>query len=234
MIKQSALMTNGRHQGRTRRSFCVQDILEWAFRIECVQLELTETRSPEERGLGFGVEYVLIQRAILGCKVDGGGSSDAHWDAEIIAATVANLPDAVGGIRMGIWIAELARAGLTPDWMPGAVSRCVPSEWRQTKHGQRAQSQVCGEHTVRSRGRVRLIEVRCCPVKYDPHPGIIDAARKSYADWCAALVHVRDALEAGKMLRDHVVEERLPPAQPWARRSKARPEVINHQPRVQT
>lgn len=228
MTKQSARMNNGRHRGRTRRSFCVQDILEWAFRIECVQLELPETRSPEERGSGFGMEYVLIQRAILGCKVDGGGSSEPHWDAEIIAATVANLPDAVGGFRMGIRLAELARAGLTPDWMPGAVTRCVPSQWRQTKHGNRAQSVVCGQQLVSSRGRSRTIEVRWCPVKYAPHPSIIDAARQSYNDWCAALLHVRDALVAGRMLRDHLVEERLPPAQPWARRSRARQEVIDH------
>jgi len=220
---------------RARRSYCVQDILEWAFRIERVQLDLPDRRPHEERGFGFGVEYVLIQRAILGCKVDGGGrggsdgsSSDAHEDAEVVAAVVANISDDVGGIRMGIRVAELARAGLTPDWMPGAEPRCVPVEWRQTKHGARAQSEVCGQHVVRSRGRLRTIEVRCCPVKFDPHPGIIDAARRSYDEWRAALVYVRDALDAGGMLRSHTLEERLPPAHPWTRRGRAVLDVINH------
>jgi len=144
-------------------------------------------------------------------------------DAEIVAATVANLPASVGGIRMGIWVAELARAGRTPDWMPGAVPRCVPAEWRQTKHGERAQSKVCGQQVVRSRGRLRTIEVRCCPVNYVPHPSIIESARQSYEEWRAALVHVRDALEGGGMLRDYSVQARLPSAQPWARRSRERP-----------
>jgi hypothetical protein len=31
----------------------------------------------------------------------------------------------LGGIRMAIRVAELARVGLTPDWMPGVVPRCV-------------------------------------------------------------------------------------------------------------
>jgi hypothetical protein len=42
-----------------------------------------------------------------------------HEEAEVIAATVATMPDSLGGKRMTIRVAELARAGLTPDWMPG-------------------------------------------------------------------------------------------------------------------
>ncbi|RAK11258.1 hypothetical protein ATI53_105116 [Salipiger aestuarii] len=62
-----------------------------------------------------------MQRATLGCKVDGGQhkmGNNTHADAEVIAATLAGLPDSVGGIRMATRVAELALAGLTPDWMP--------------------------------------------------------------------------------------------------------------------
>ena len=44
-----------------------------------------------------------------------------HADAEVVAATVAGMPDSLGGKRMAIYVAELARAGMTPDWMPGVV-----------------------------------------------------------------------------------------------------------------
>ena len=59
--------------GRPKRSMSVQQALEWAFRVEHAQLELPEPSDPErEQGFGFGLEYVLLQRAILGCKIDGG------------------------------------------------------------------------------------------------------------------------------------------------------------------
>lgn len=57
-----------------------------------------------------------MQRAALGCKIDGGQykmGTYTHEDAEVIAATVAGMPDTLGGKRMAIRVAELARAGLT-------------------------------------------------------------------------------------------------------------------------
>ena len=117
----------GRTGGRTKRALGVQAALEWAFRVEKAQLELPLPQDVSEEGFGFGLEYVLLQRAILGCKIDGGQhkiGSYTHEDAEVIAATVAGMPDSLGGIRMAIRMTELARAGLTPDWMPGAVPRC--------------------------------------------------------------------------------------------------------------
>lgn len=40
--------------------------------MEQAQLELPPPREVTEEGFGFGLEYVLVQRAMLGCKVDGG------------------------------------------------------------------------------------------------------------------------------------------------------------------
>jgi hypothetical protein len=58
--------------GRTKRALGAQAALEWAFRIEKAQLELPLPKRVSEEGFGFGLEYVLLQRAALGCKVDGG------------------------------------------------------------------------------------------------------------------------------------------------------------------
>ncbi len=128
---------------RMKRALGVQAILEWAFRVEKAQLELPQRQDIDGEGFGFGMEYVLIQRAILGCKVDGGGRSSqsyTHQDAEIVAATLAGMPDSLGGIRMAIQVAELARAGMTPDWLPGVVPRCVPLEIKNNQHGERAKT----------------------------------------------------------------------------------------------
>jgi hypothetical protein len=204
-----------------KRSMSVQQALEWAFRVEHAQLELPEPPDPERgQGFGFGLEYVLLQRAILGCKVDGGQykiGSYTHEDAEVIAATVAGMPDNLGGKRMAIRVAELARAGLTPDWMPGAVPRCVPVDVRRNRHGDRAVSVVVGSERVLVKGTWRNVEVRACPVIFRPDTSQIEAARRDYQAWWQALAWVQEGLIAGDMLLDIDVTEAMPKNNPWLR-----------------
>ncbi len=203
---------------KVKRSMGVQAALEWAFRTEKAQLELPQRKDVAEEGFGFGLEYVLLQRAALGCKVDGGQhkmGSYTHPDAEVIAATVAGMPDRLGGIRMAISVAELARAGITPDWMPGVVPRCVPVDTRQNQHGERAVTIVVGTERVKTRGKWRTVEVLACPVTWRPYPEQIAAARRGYEDWWQALDWVRDGLLAGGMRREMEVTAIMPKARPW-------------------
>jgi hypothetical protein len=100
---------------RTKRALGVQALLEWAFQAEKAQLELPVPKDATDECFGFAPGYVLLQRAALGCKVDGGQhkmSSYTHADAEVIAATVAGVPDSLGGIRMAISVVEMARAAM--------------------------------------------------------------------------------------------------------------------------
>ena len=203
---------------KPKRAMGVQAALEWAFGIEKAQLELPPPQDVTEEGFGFGLEYVLLQRAALGCKVDGGQykiGSYTHEDAEVIAATVAGMPDSLGGKRMAIRVAELARAGLTPDWMPGAVPRCIPVEVKRNQHGERATTIVVGTERVLTRGKWRTIEVLACPVTYSPHPQKIEAARQAYNDWWHALSWVREGLVAGGMMREIEVTAAMPKVRPW-------------------
>lgn len=205
---------------RVKRALGVQAILEWAFRVEKAQLELPLPKDVSEEGFGFGLEYVLLQRAALGCKVDGGQhktGSYTHADAEIVAATLAGMPDSLGGKRMAISVAELARAGMTPDWLPGVVPRCVPVETKSNQHGARSTTVVVGIERVLHRGRWRSVEVLACPVTWRPHPEQIASARRGYEDWCQALDWVRDGLVAGGMLREVEVTAAMPKVRPWDR-----------------
>ena len=205
---------------KIKRALGVQAALEWAFRVEQAQLELPLRKDGAEEGFGFGLEYVLLQRAILGCKVDGGQhkmGSYTHPDAEVIAATVAGIPDSLGGTRMAIQVAELARAGMTPDWMPGVVPRCVPMETRNNQHGERARTIVVGTERVKTRGKWRTVEVLACPVTWRPHPEQIASARRTYEDWWRALGWIRDGLLSGGMLREVELTAALPRTQPWNR-----------------
>ena len=203
---------------KVKRALGVQQALEWAFRVEKAQLELPRPSDIEEEGFGFGLEYILLQRAALGCKVDGGQhkvGGYVHEDAEVIAATVAGMLDSLGGKRMVIRVAELARAGLTPDWMPGAVPRCVPVEVKRNQHWDRASTIVVGAERVLSRRKWRTVEVLACPVTWRPHREQIDAARRAYDDWWRALDWVRDGLISGGMLREVEVTEIMPRDRPW-------------------
>jgi hypothetical protein len=205
-------------QGRPKRSMSVQQALEWAFRVEKAQLELPLPQGVTEEGFGFGLEYVLLQRAALGCRVDGGQhkvGGYTHEDAEVIAATVAGMPDSLGGKRMAIRVAELARAGMTPDWMPGAEPRCVPVETKRNQHGARAMTIVVSTERILTRGKWRTVEVLACPVRFSPHPQQIEAARRAYDDWWHALIWIRDGLIAGGMLTEIEVFNSMPRDAPW-------------------
>ena len=207
--------------GRVKRALGVQAILEWAFRVEKAQLELPLPKDVSEEGFGFGLEYVLLQRAALGCKVDGGQhkmGSYTHADAEVVAATLAGMPDSLGGKRMAIHIAELARAGMTPDWLPGVVPRCVPVETKTNQHGERSTTVVVGIERVLHRGRWRSVEILACPVTWRPHPEQIASARRGYDDWRQALDWVRVGLMEGRMLREVEVNMVMPRTQPWTKR----------------
>ena len=155
-------------RAKVKRALGVQAALEWAFRTEQAQWELPPPKDATEEGYGFGLEYILLQRAALGCKVDGGQhkmGSYTHADAEVIAATVAGMPDSLGSIRMAISVAEMARAGITPNWMPGVVPRCVPMEAKPKRGARRtslAGSAMVPE-TLRIIHRPEDVEARLVP-----------------------------------------------------------------------
>ena len=204
---------------RPKRSMPVQQALEWAFGKEQAELELPERPDPERgAGSGFGLEFVLLQRAALGCQIDGGQyklGRYTHADAEVIAATVAGMPDSLGGKRMAIRVAELARAGLTPDWMPGAVPRCIPVDIKRNRHGDRAVSVVVGTDRAFVSGKWRSVEVRACPVTFRPDAQLIEAARSAYQDWWRALGCIRDRLVTSGLLQEVQVSETMPKVSPW-------------------
>lgn len=204
--------------GKAKRAMGVQQALEWAFRVEKAQLELPPLPHATEASYSTGLDHILAQRAALGCKIDGGRhkiGSYTHPDAEVIAATVAGMPDSLGGKRMAIRVAELARAGLTPDWMPGAVPRCVPVDMKRNRHGDRAVSVVVGTERVLIKSKWRSVEVRACPVRFRPDAQQIASARQAYGAWWQALDWVRDGLGSGGMLREVEVTSVIPKVLPW-------------------
>ncbi|MGQ3486103.1 hypothetical protein [Roseovarius pacificus] len=207
------------------RSVGIRELLEWAFQRELASLDFDEiTTVGGGAPPGIGMEYIMMERAKLGCRVDGGGRSDPHPDAEIVASALAALPERVGGRRMAIWIAELARAGREPDWYQNETPRYGPAEWHINPHGARAVRRDAAElgqtgwPPVKRRNRKGVIvtdPVYYCPVTVSPNPSQIAAARRAYLSWWGALLELRDTFRLYTDLSAHVVTDEMPPLSPW-------------------
>ncbi|MFQ6551890.1 hypothetical protein AAD018_006025 [Aestuariibius insulae] len=206
----------------------ILEALEWAFAREKVRLEFVDQPAPKARG--YGMEYVLLQRAGLGgMRIDTSiGRSSAHEDAETIAAVLADLPTELGGRRMAITIAELARTGRQPDWMPEARPRIEPVE-RNLKG--MAKTAVLETLTVRRpmrnglRGRSwvsRKVEVRWCPCRWHPDAAEISAARNAYIRWWMAVDWLRRKLKTEGVLRKVRLSDAMPEATPWRKVGEAK------------
>jgi hypothetical protein len=198
-----------------KREVGVLQLIEWAFQREHASLDFDEIA--REAGARPGVDTVwhLMEGKRLGCRVDGGGRSDPHHDADIVASALAVLPEVYGGRRMALQIAELARAGQRPNWMVGAKHRCVPREWKQNQHGWHSATEQCGFVEVLRRGRVQRLEMRCCPVTYVDTARDVAAARRGYLAWFGALLELRHVFQTHCHMTSHVVTNRMPPRAPW-------------------
>lgn len=198
---------------RAKMEISVQDVLEWAFGPECASIDFNEFGAP----LGVDTIWLLMQRGLLGCKIDGGrmgGGAQSADDADIIAGVVASLPVSHGGRSMAVKIAELARACATPEFYPDASPRVVPLEWRSNQHGNHSMTMDARDMFFSGHGRFAAKDVRACPVRIVPTAQQIGAARRFYLDWIGALMHIQHQLQLVGLSRWEITPD-LPPLSPW-------------------
>lgn len=199
-----------------RRDISIRGALEWAFGVEHAQLTFDDLAEVAGERPGVSTIWVMIQRGQLGCKIDGGGASRPHEDAEAIAEALSRLPVALGGHGMAVIMAGLARAGVAPDWMRDARPRCVPVAWgAENQNGRFARTEVARVDEILFRGRKQTYEARCCPVTYAPSAAQIGAARRHYLNWYGALLHLRAELVQPGRLRHLRLTHAMPPLSPW-------------------
>ena len=213
-------------RGAAAQPVSTRSLIEWAFAREKAQLEFEDDVM---RASGYG--YVsstaaIIQHEQLGCRIDGGGRSDPHPDADVVAAAVAALPEARGGHRMAVWVAELARAGRVPDCMVDARPVVRPVETHVNRWGEMAKTADAaalgslGWPAQARRNRKGVVvqdAVLFCPVRITPTVDQIASARRAYLDWRGALMDLRDSFTAYGGLTAWRVTDELPPLRPWIR-----------------
>lgn len=197
----------------------VLDLIEWAFQREKVGLDFNEIERETGARPGFGIEYLMILQAQLGCRVEGGGSSPRHPDADMVAAALACLPEFYGGRRMAIRIAELARVGERPDWRLDGLASCTPIAWRGSKHGQFAVTEACTDLGVRwpASQLTERLKGQWCRVSYSNLSGEAAARRRRYTAWWGALLELRQNLQMCCSLTSFTVSNAMPERAPWKR-----------------
>lgn len=211
-VQKELLMASHLRRG-TRKPVGVWPLIQWAFQAECASLDLGE--GPRTVS---GTGYVMAQLEVG--RVDGGGHSLPHHDADLVADALAQLPEARGGRRMAVWIAEMARAGAEPDWMPDACPRVVPVDTHTNRWGVRAKTAETGEVVARRNRKGVIVHdrVQYCPVLIRPTASDIARARRGWFQWWDALWDVRETFRIYDNLTCHVVTDDMPEREPWKKK----------------
>lgn len=116
----------------TTRVLSVQAALEWAFATEKAQVDFDQYGAHQFDRVGIDPLWRAMRMKEVGCTVDGGGYSDPHADATIIAGAVETcLPR-----QMALTVVEPARARRQHSWKADATRRIVPHGWDMTKAGE--------------------------------------------------------------------------------------------------
>ncbi len=211
------------------RPISVRGLLEWAFQAEHASLDFDELESVAGRALpSFGLEYIMIEQQRLGCRVDGGGRSDPHPDADLVAGSLAVLPEGCGGRRTAIWVAELARAGRAPDWMEDETPRLVAAEFGRNRYGDFAKTENSAElgelgwpaQPRRNRKGVVVYDpVMFTPCRWTVTAQQIAQARRAYLEWWGVLLELKAMFQNCKGLSGFTVTDEMPEKAPWRKTS---------------
>ena len=200
------------------REIGIWQLIVWAFRAEFAQLDLDEFAPAG----GLSMEAMLMERCRIGCKIDGGGRSSPHPDADLVASALSVLPEGCGGIRMALQIVELARAGILPDWRVDVA--IVPVNYQQNQHGlfsATADAKDLGKagwpatERRKRRGGVSLDPVLYCPVTIVGTAAVVAAKRRGYLQFWSALLELRTTFQLGRDLSAWKVTDAMPPMEPW-------------------
>lgn len=212
-----------------KQQISIMDLLYWAFVKECARIDFDEVAN-SSGGNRPGVDAIwsMMQAKALGCRPDGGGRSDPHPDADIVASAVANLPEHIGGKRMSITIEELARANGAPYWYHDEAPRIHPVDTHTNAHGTRSikrdAAQLGSEgwpnYQVRGRkGNMVKREVEFCPVIIRPTVDQVARARRAYLAWWGALLELKATFQIYGNLSCWTVTDEMPARAPWEKTS---------------
>ncbi|KAB2539666.1 hypothetical protein AL035_17825 [Salipiger aestuarii] len=197
----------------------IWDLLVWAFQVECVGLDFDEMGSTSGARPGVGMEYILMKRGDLGCTIDGGGRSDPHPDADLVASAVSCLPEGCGGRGMAACIAELARLGRWPDQWQHMTPSCEPAAWKDHWRGRFAEKSIWDGPGRWPANQIGRDDGYCCRVVFTGMAAEQARARRAWLNWWGALLELRCTFQMRCDLTGFMITDEMPPRAPWKKRS---------------
>jgi hypothetical protein len=210
-----------------RRSIDIWGLIVWAFQREAAQLDLGRDGFTDNCSDGFGyasMTAIIAEHEQLGCRVDGGGRSDPHPDADLVASALSVLSEGCGGQRMALTIAEHARANTLPEWR--LETSIEPREMVSNQHGHMAKAADASElfragwpaqERVNRKG-VRVTDsVMYCPIVVRGGAAQMAARRRHWLLFRSALLELRTSFQFRNDLTSWVVVDWLPPLRPWSK-----------------
>lgn len=209
----------------SRKPIQIWDLLVWAFKAECARLDHPSFVGAEGYHM-VSSSYMICQHEKLGCRIDGGGRSSCHPDADLVAAAVAVLPDSFGGWRMAMSIADMARTARVPDWR--VETRVVAARMLTNRHGRHAATENAANMgadgwppvpRINRKGCLVHDMVQCCPVRILGDASQAARARRTYLDWWRALFELRETFKIHNDLSAFCVIDGMPPMEPWKKTS---------------
>lgn len=203
---------------RELRRMGVRSALEWAFGVEHARLNFDG-----EIGFGscgFGTEYLLMERGLLGQTIDTSpGRSRPAEAAQVIADVVQHALPRSSAIRIEMH----ARAGTMP-WSRSLSPKLEPCDWTCGRggkwRGRTEDARKLGPEgwrpqlRVNRRGR-KIVE----PVKYTPCRWTVTAQqigrqRREYLEWWQDLLILRTEL-MGMQFQWIAITRQMPLMRPW-------------------
>jgi hypothetical protein len=208
-----------------RRSIDIWGLVVWAFQREAAQLDLRRESFAESCVGGFGyasMTAIIAEHEQLGCRVDGGGHSDPHPDADLVANALSVLSEGCGGQRMALTIVEHARANTLPEWR--VETSVIPREWFTNRHGRTAKTADAADlgtagwpaqERSNRKGVCVADAVSFCPIIVRGGGAEIASRRRHWLLFRSALLELRTSFQAGNDLTSWVVGDQLPQLRPW-------------------
>lgn len=183
-------------KGEPVKTARIDDLLHWAF----VREKVENARQP---GLDLGVilkprgwsRSASSEQIGAGGRASGNIGYEAPRDAYVVAKAVRTLPrDAAKTVLDVTW------CGSPPDWIPDPQVRWEKGPPLYGRYGKKRHRLI--GYAVTARGDV---------------PAIVDEARAHYLEWAWAMTRLHADLSSPGVLRDHQLDQWLPPAEPWVR-----------------
>lgn len=213
------------NSGKHKKEVSILELLYWAFQREFADVSFDVYRDTDQIPPSYGMEYILMQQAQLGCRVDTSrGSTDPHIDAQMVANALAVLPE---GRHMAIHIADLARVGLVPDWAEDDQPRIYPDEWHVNRYGKRGKTNRASrlgsagwpdQPRRNKKGVIVHDEVKFTPCHWHPTGAGIARARRDYLGWWGALLSLSTTFQICNNLTCYWVTDEMPPMSPWKKK----------------